>query len=158
MGLPTGEVSLNEVMGWAQEQTEHLRSPASRLVLWYLCINAFRHPDNPEGRDVGDVLSAYTPIARICAGTALGARTVRDALTELQEEGFILADMKRGRGQSRITVFWNEHSDQIRADYRRGIRDLPKGFKRVEQTPQVGLSPVSEATILQFPNRQDLPL
>jgi hypothetical protein len=130
MSLPTGDVGLHEVMGWAEEQSLHLRSPAQRLILWYLCLHAWRVEDNAEGREVGDVLSRYTTIARIQRHTGLSDKTVRAGLRELQEEGFIFADMAPGNGKSTISVFWNETADERRADYRAGIRPLPKGFKR----------------------------
>jgi DNA-binding PadR family transcriptional regulator len=151
MALPPGEVDLHDVMGWAQEQSVFLRSPSMRLVLWYLCVNAFRHVNNPENREPGDVLSAYATVARIQRGTGLSDKSVREALQELQDEGYIVADLKHGRGKSRITVFWTEQADERRADFRDGIRDLPKGFQRTPKSTAPTLELVSQdAKILPF--------
>jgi hypothetical protein len=136
MGLPTGEVGLHEVLEWAEEQAPFLRSPATRLVLIYLCTHTWRVPENPEKRNVGDVLSRYASVARIQRGTGLSDKTVRGALRELQSEGYIIANLKHGNGKSEIGVFWEEGHDEFRADYRAGIKPLPKPFRRGSRTPQ----------------------
>lgn len=133
MSLPTGEVGLHEVLEWAEEQAQFLRSPSTRLVLIYLCHHAWRTEDNAEGRNVGDVLSRYASIARIQRGTGLSDRTVRTALRELQEEGYVIANLKHGNGRSEIGVFWEANHDEFREDYRAGIKPLPKPF-RTSQT------------------------
>ena len=137
MGLPPGEVDLHEVMEWAQEQAQFL-SPTQTLVLWYLCINAFRTSNNREGREPGDVLSGRTSLRKIQMRTGLSQRAVRYALDGLQDLGYIWAEHKPGNGQSRIMVFWSEHSDEIRAEMRAGVRDLPEALKRPvkKQTPR----------------------
>jgi hypothetical protein len=146
MGLPTDrDVGLYEVMGWAEEQSLHLRSPAQRLILWYLCLHAWRVEDNPEGREVGDVLSKFAAIARIQRHTGLSDKTVRAGLQELQEEGYILANMAPGNGTSTIAIFWSETADERRADYRDGIRPLPKGFQR---KPKLEVVEPTEADII----------
>jgi hypothetical protein len=137
MGLPPGEVDLYDVMEWAEEQSMFLRTPGQRLVLWYLCVHAFRREDNPEGRGVGDVLSAFTSIARIQRGTGLGRSTVLEALETLQYLGYLVADLKPGNGRSRISLFWTEGSDERRADDRDGIRALPKGFRKTPQRLEI---------------------
>ena len=135
MSLPTGEVGLHEVLEWAEEQAQFLRSPATRLVLIYLCHHAWRTNTNPEGRSIGDVLSRYASVARIQRGTGLSDKTVRAALQELQSEGYIIANLKHGNGKSEIGVFWEEEHDDFRADFRAGIKPLPKPFRAPEPTP-----------------------
>jgi hypothetical protein len=135
MGLPTGEVGLHEVLEWAEEQALFLRSPATRLVLIYLCHHAWRTDTNPESRSVGDVLSAYASVARIQRHTGLSDKTVRAALQELQAEGYIIANLKHGNGRSEIGVFWEEDHDEFRADWRAGIKPLPKPFRAPESAP-----------------------
>lgn len=149
MSLPTGDVGLHEVMGWAEEQSIHLRSPAQRLILWYLCLHAWRVSDNAEGREVGDVLSRFTAIARIQRHTGLSDKTVRAGLQELQDEGYIYADMNPGNGKSTISIFWSEASDERRADHRDGIRPLPKAFQRTPKGGSVeAVEPVADAVVI----------
>ena len=154
MGLPPGEVALHEVMAWAQEQTPFLPHASQRFVLWYLCVNAFRYEDNPEGRHVGCVLSAYAPVARICAGTGLSERAVRGALRYLQDNGYVHAEHVPGNGKSSIAVYWTEGADERRADFRAGIRPLPKGFQRDVRTPRKAHH---LAVVTNLPLRQPLP-
>lgn len=132
MGLPQGGVTLNEVMEWAQEQSQFL-TPTQTLVLWYLCINAFRTDENPEGALAGYVFSGRVPQAKICLRTGLSRHAVRDALIDLQDTGYIIYQSKRGRGESECVVFWSETADEMRAEVRAGIREIPEGMKRKKQ-------------------------
>lgn len=146
-----GEVSLHDVVGWVQEQQVFLAHPADALLLWYLSVNAFRSPNNPEHRHTGDVLSAYANLARMQRGTGRSRETVRRSLGSLQEQMYILADMKPGNGKSRVSVFWGESADARRADARDGIRPLPEGLKKQKKVKERHLSVVSDRNILQFP-------
>src|SRR5687768_7752447 len=104
MSLPDkGDVSTHEVNGWVQDQAQFL-APTRLLVLWYLSANAFYSTENPEGRLPGDVMSGRTALSKICLRTGLAERTVRDALRDLQAEGYIVAAHQPGNGHSRITV------------------------------------------------------
>ena len=141
--LPDGEVDLYEVMEWAQEQAQFL-APSSTLVLWYLCINAFRTHTNREGRQPGEVMSGRTPMSKIQMRTGLSESSVRRALRDLQDAGYIIAEHKPGNGQSHVTVFWAEVYDDMRAEFRAGVRALPGAFKRAVREPKEGpkLAPV----------------
>lgn len=148
--LPDGEVHLDEVMAWAQEQSQYMMSPSQTLVLWYLCINAFRHETNYEDRYPGDVLSGRVSLSKIQMGTGLSQRAVRYALDDLQDWGYICAVHKPGNGKSRITVYWTSDADEMRAEVRAGVRTIPVGFKRETQSP--GPRPLAVlATVIPFP-------
>lgn len=156
--LPAGdeEVDPFEVMRWAQEQAQFL-SPPQTLVLWYLCLNAWHKPDNPENEHVGTVLSGRTPLSKIRMRTGLSDRGVRDALNALQDKGYIFRESKPGWGQSRIEVFWSEGADEFRAELRAGVVDLPEAMKRKVKTRERGLTVVSDADIVEFPLRRETP-
>lgn len=126
-GLPSGEVASYEVSEWVQEQAQFL-SPTQTFVLWYLAANAWHTPDNPEGRLVGDVLSGRCLLSSIKHRTGLSEKAIRNALKDLQRQGYIIAQLRPGNGQSRITVFWEGKFDQIRAEFRSGAKPLPKHF------------------------------
>ena len=129
MNLPDGEVSLYEVMEWAQEQAQFL-TPTQSLVLWYLCVNAWRKEHNREGREPGEVMSGKASIRRIQMGTGLSERSVRYALDALQDNGYIYCEHRNGRRFSGIVVFWSGGADDRRAEFRAGVRDLPEAMKR----------------------------
>jgi hypothetical protein len=143
-------------MAWAQEQTPFLRTPSQRLVLWYLCINAFRHSNNREGREPGDVLSAFVPIARVQRGTGLSKRQAIYALQDLQDAGYIIREMRTGNGKSRIAVFWSENFDQIREDFRAGVKPLPKQFSRTIPVRNAPVQEEREGNVIPFPKVQPL--
>jgi DNA-binding transcriptional ArsR family regulator len=134
--------SLHEVLEWVQAQAEYLHSPSARFVLWYLALNAFRHENNPEGGLVGQVMTGRANIAKIQSATGYSDKTVREALHQLQDAGYIIAEMSRGRGKSRIFVYWTPLADEMRSNFRRGIKPLLKGFERTITTnkkPEKGL-------------------
>lgn len=153
MGLPSGEVDLHEVLAWAQEQSPFLRSASARLLLMDLCINAWRHDRNRQGAEPGEVVQSATSLHSIQRRTGMSDKTVRRAMAELQEEGFLIADLKQGFGKNRIVIFWTEGADERRTDYRAGIRPLPRGFKREVETPSVADSGPHEAVVINFPIR-----
>lgn len=155
MGAPF-EASLQEIEIWLEEQMLLLGTPAQRLVLWYLATHSFRREDNPEGGVPGQVLAGYTPLARIRRGTGLGDSTVRYALEYLQANGYIIAEMVPGHGKSRIFVYWTDKADDMRADYRAGIKPLMKAFQRKTTDPVKTEKKQADAVILQFPKRQNL--
>jgi DNA-binding transcriptional ArsR family regulator len=154
--LPEGEVSPREVLEWAQEQAKFL-TPTQTHVLWYLCINAFRKPDNPEDAPVGQVLRGRTPMRKIRLNTGLSERAIRDALNALQNAGYIYREFRSGNGTSEILVLWTEDMDDVRTEIRAGVRDLPERFKRAsrERSPRIVES--SDAVIVQFPLRHEVP-
>lgn len=150
MGIPSdGEVTPHEVNEWVQEQAQHL-SCTRLLVLWYLAANAFRSEANPEHQRIGAVMSGRTAMSRIQYRTGLGERTVRDALRDLQNEGYIVADHQPGNGKSTVHVFWGEEYDMLREEHRAGIRDLPKPFHRRSKRPQEQPREEDDAVILPF--------
>lgn len=157
MGLPVdGEVTSHEVWEWAQEQAKHL-SPTQTLVLWYLCLNAWRKPNHPEGSLPGQVLSGRVSISRIRVRTGLSERAIRNALRELRYAGYIIYDLKPGNGASEITVVWNEGADARREEYRAGVRDLPEYFQRPKKKPSKSNTGDLEHNILPFPLRHEVP-
>lgn len=156
MGLPlNGEVRLDEVMAWAQEQAQFL-SPTQHHVLLYLCINAWRTPHNPEQQQTGGVLSGRTRLRKIRMGTGLSERAIRNALDGLQDAGYILAKHQPGNGASEIHVFWFEGADAFREEFRAGVRDLPKMLQRPKKTNERNVAP-AEGNVVQFPLRHEVP-
>jgi DNA-binding transcriptional ArsR family regulator len=151
MGIPSeGEVTPHEVNEWVQEQAQYL-SCTRLLVLWYLAANAFRTESNPESEPIGRVMSGRTAMSKIQYRTGLGERTVRDALRDLQAAGYIIAEHKSGNGRSLVHVFWGDIYDNMRAEFRAGIRALPKNFRRTEPAkPKRGLEVAPDADILPF--------
>lgn len=148
--LSDGEVTQHEVMAWAQEQAKFL-SPTQTLVLWYLCINAWHTPTNPEGAHAGQVLSGRTVLRKIQLNTGLSDKAVRDALNALQDEGYVWRKSLPGNGQSQIAVFWSAGADERREEFRAGVRDLPEGFKRTTpKTKKRHLTAVSEGNVVAF--------
>lgn len=131
--LPDGDVGQFDVMRWAQEQAIYLSPPAAHHVLLYLCLNAFYKGDNPEGRSPGDVLSAYASMAKIQRYTGLSESSVRRALRTLEDNGYVSARMLPGKGKSEIGIFWTASADEMREEFRAGIRDLPKGMRRSDR-------------------------
>lgn len=125
MRLDSGEVDLRDVMEWATEQSKYLASPGDRLVLWYLCLHAFRYENNPEHRVVGAVLSRYASLSRIALGTGLSVTSVRNSLQRLQEQAYIFAQHRPGNGRSEILVFWSGASDDNREAFRQGVKKYP---------------------------------
>lgn len=125
MRLDSGEVELRDVMEWATEQSKYLASPGDRLVLWYLCLHAFRYENNPEHQVVGAVLSRYASLSRIALGTGLSVKGVRESLRRLQEQAYILAQHQRGNGRSEILVFWSGPADDNREAFRQGVKKYP---------------------------------
>jgi DNA-binding MarR family transcriptional regulator len=153
MDLPTGEVQKYEVLEWAQEQAQFL-TPTQTLVLWYLCINAWNSPSNREGAPAGQVLSGRTALRKIRMRTGLSDRAVRDALHHLQDAGYIWRESKHGNGQSKIVVFWIESADEMRAEVRAGVREIPEGMRR---KPKKRATPVVRGNIIEFPFRRETP-
>lgn len=149
MSRSDGSVTLHDVMEWAQDQAQYL-SPSQTLVLWYLCINAFRSSDNPEGRSAGDVMSGRVSMRKIQMRTGLGERTVRDALRDLQEMAYLRAEMVPGNGHSRISVFWEPGFDELRSEIRAGVRPLPKAFQRVAKGRPERVEKQEDAVVLEF--------
>lgn len=150
------EVKPHEVMEWAQEQAKFL-SPTQTYVLWYLCLNAWRTPNNPEEAHVGQVLSGRTALSKIQMRTGLSDKAVRDALNALQDKGYILRQSKAGWGQSRIYVFWGGGADERRAEFRRGVRDLPEAMKRKVKTRPKRITGDYGDNIVEFPLRYQTP-
>ncbi len=149
MSLPLGEVTTHAVLEWAQEQAQYL-SPTQTHVLWYLCMNAWYTTSNRERATPGDVLSGCTSLRRIQMKTGLGKTAVRAALDGLQDAGYIWADHKPGNGSSRISIFWNEGADEVRAEVRAGVRDFPEGMKRKIVTRPKRIVGSSGDNIVQF--------
>ena len=155
MHLPEGEVPLRDVMEWVQEQAQFL-TPTQTHVLWYLCANAWRKPDNPEGQLTGGVMSGRTKISTICARTGLSRRTVREAMWDLQESAYIYCQYTRGRGTSAVNVFWTGAHDATRAEIRAGAKELPKALRRPAPEANEGNEEGEDAVVLKFPNVQPL--
>jgi DNA-binding MarR family transcriptional regulator len=135
MPLPDGDVALRDVLEWVQEQAQFL-TPTQHHVLFYLASNAFVTNANPENRKPGDVYSGRCALSKIAHRTGLSQRAVRYALDALQEAGYVVAELQPGHGKSKITVFWMEAADEMRAEFRSGSKPLPKGFQKVVKAPK----------------------
>lgn len=143
-------LSLRDVVEWGWGEAKHL-APTQTLVLQYLIANAFLSPDNPEQAPVGQVLRGRSRMVALRKHTGLSDNTARAALRGLQERAYIVTDMKRGRGQSRIMVLWDDHHAELRDDLRAGVRDLPAYLRVPSTTAKKTESQTEDATILQFP-------
>jgi hypothetical protein len=150
------EVYQYDVMRWAQEQAKFL-TPPQTLVLWCLCLNAWYKPDNTENAPVGQVLAGCTPLSKIRMKTGLSDRAVRDALNALQDNGYIYRESKAGWGKSTILVFWSEGADEIREEFRAGVRDLPESIKRKPRTHSKRIIGDYGDNIVEFPLRHQTP-
>ena len=148
----TSGITLREVTEWVWDQAAYL-TPTQMLVLAYLATNAFLTSDNPEDALPGQVYAGRSSLAKIQRGTGLANSTVRRILEELQDEGYVLANMLTGRGKSTINVFWSAEMDDIRADVRTGARRLPKWLQRTVKTTKNSIPEGPDATVLPFPNR-----
>lgn len=136
--LPRGgeDVKQDRVLAWALEQAQYL-TPTQHHVLLYLCISAWHKADNPENEPMGMVLSGLTALRKIQMGTGLSQRAVRNALDGLQDAGYILCKHRPGNGRSDIAVLWWEDFDEIREEFRAGVRDLPKEWQReIQRRPE----------------------
>lgn len=149
MSLPLGEVTQHEVLEWAQEQAQYL-SPTQSHVLLYLCINAWHTASNHEGRSPGDVLSGRTALSKIQMRTGLSQRAVRYALDDLQDAGYIVASHRPGNGKSSIGILWHAGADEMRAEVRAGVRDIPDAMKRVVKTRTKPIVGSNGTNIVQF--------
>lgn len=125
------------------------------MVLLDLCIHAWRHEDNEERAPAGLVLRKHSSLAAIQRTTGLSKRAVQDALETLRRAGYVITRFRPGYGNSQIMVFWTEGADQMRADYRAGIKPLLKDFQKDEKEPRKPLEVVREGNIIQFPKVQE---
>lgn len=153
--LPSGEVTLHEVMEWAQEQAQFL-TPTQTHVLWYLCLNSWRKPGNKEAASPGQVLSGRAPLRKIQMGTGLSKRAVIYALDSLQSKGYIVRDHQPGHGRSEVLVLWEASDDEFRAEVRAGVRKVPESFQKPTRTATPGKKETALAIILPFPSVHDV--
>lgn len=139
-----------DVYRWVEEQMRFLDRPGSRQTLTYLAMNAFRTEDNPEEVGEGRVMSGKATVAKIQWGTGLSRRGVFDALRDLQRQGYIIAAMEKGRGKSKIRVYWSAEAHEMRENFRAGIKPLPSAFATPETPSPEVTKEQKEAIILPF--------
>lgn len=149
MHLPDGDVRQSDVLRWAQEQAVHLRPASLHHVLLYLCMNAFYTNKNAENMQPGNVLTGRTRLRTIQRYTGLSRRTVQRALDSLQDNGYVIISMDGGRESNGIYVAWTEAMDEVRTEWRAGLRNLPKAFGRDVHWGHPK-TPENDATILDF--------
>lgn len=131
MDLDASGNSLREVIEWGLRQAVYL-SPPQQSVLMYLVVNAFLTDDNPEDSPAGQVLRGRSNVPSIRRYTSLGDKTVRRALQDLQDKGYVVCVMGPGRAPNRILVLWSGKMDTVRENFRSGAEPLPHWMRRPE--------------------------